>query len=126
MLACVDARRGEVFAAVHDVDTAAVPTVRLAAGLFAPEGLAAALGGLAGAPVHAVGDGAVRYADVLQAVPGVECGAPALIFPPPVALLDIARARMASGEPPVEPATVVPLYMREADATSNFARAVRA
>ena len=126
VLACVDARRGEVFAAVHDVDTAAVPTVRLAAGLFAPEGLAAALGGLAGAPVHAVGDGAVRYADVLQAVPGVECGAPALIFPPPVALLDIARARMASGEPPVEPATVVPLYMREADATSNFARAVRA
>jgi tRNA threonylcarbamoyladenosine biosynthesis protein TsaB len=126
VLACVDARRGEVFAAVHDVDLAAVPTVRLAAGLFAPEGLAAALGGLAGAPVHAVGDGAVRYADVLQAVPGVECGAPALIFPPPVALLDIARARMASGEPPVEPATVVPLYMREADATSNFARAVRA
>ena len=126
VLACVDARRGEVFAAVHDVDTAAVPTVRLAAGLFAPEGLAAALGGLAGAPVHAVGDGAVRYADVLQAVPGVECGAPALVFPPPVALLDIARARMASGEPPVEPATVVPLYMREADATSNFARAVRA
>jgi tRNA threonylcarbamoyladenosine biosynthesis protein TsaB len=126
VLACVDARRGEVFAAVHDVDIAAVPTVRLAAGLFAPEGLAAALGGLAGAPVHAVGDGAVRYADVLQAVPGVECGAPALIFPPPVALLDIARARMASGEPPVEPATVVPLYMREADATSNFARAVRA
>lgn len=126
VLACVDARRGEVFAAVHDVDIAAVPTVRLAAGLFAPEGLAAALGGLAGAPVHAVGDGAVRYADVLQAVPGVECGAPALAFPPPVALLDIARARMASGEPPVEPATVVPLYMREADATSNFARAVRA
>jgi tRNA threonylcarbamoyladenosine biosynthesis protein TsaB len=126
VLACVDARRGEVFAAVHDVDLAAVPTVRLAAGLFAPEGLAVALGGLAGAPVHAVGDGAVRYADVLQAVPGVECGAPALIFPPPVALLDIARARMASGEPPVEPATVVPLYMREADATSNFARAVRA
>jgi tRNA threonylcarbamoyladenosine biosynthesis protein TsaB len=126
VLACVDARRGEVFAAVHDVDIAAVPTVRLPAGLFAPEGLAAALGGLAGAPVHAVGDGAVRYADVLQAVPGVECGAPALVFPPPGALLDIARARMASGEPPVEPATVVPLYMREADATSNFARAVRA
>jgi hypothetical protein len=94
--------------------------------VFAPVGLVAALGVLAGAPVHAVGDGAVRYADVLQTVPGVECGAPALAFPPPAALLDLARARLASGEPPVEPATVVPLYMREADVTSNFARAVRA
>ena len=101
-------------------------SVGLPAGLFTPEGLAVALGELAGAPVHAVGDGAVRYADVLQAVPGVDCGAPALAFPPPVALLDLARARLASGERPAESATVVPLYMREADATSNFARAVRA
>ena len=100
--------------------------MRLALGLFAPEDLAAALGGFAGAPVHAVGDGALRYADVLQAVPGVDPAAPGLAFPPPAALLDLAPARIDAGEPPVEPAAVVPLYMREADATSNFARAVRA
>jgi hypothetical protein len=35
-------------------------------------------------------------------------------------------ARMEAGEPPVEPSAVVPLYMREADAVSNYSRAVRA
>ena len=48
VLSCVDARRGEVFAAVHEVDVAgplpAVAAVRLAVGLFAPEDLATALG----------------------------------------------------------------------------------
>jgi tRNA threonylcarbamoyladenosine biosynthesis protein TsaB len=123
VLACVDARRGEVFAAVHEVDLAgAAPALRLPAGLFAPEELAAALEDFAGKPVHAVGDGALRYADVLRAVPA----APGLAFPPPAALLDLVRARLDAGEPPVEAAAVVPLYMREADATSNFARAVRA
>ena len=39
VLACVDARRGEVFATVHEVDVAgAVPGVRLPVGLFAPAG----------------------------------------------------------------------------------------
>ena len=128
VLACVDARRGEVFAAVHEIDVrrARVPVRRLGPGLFAPEGLVAALAAFGGAPVHAVGDGAQRYADALRAVPGVHPVAPGLAFPPPAALLDLARARLDAGEPPVEPAAVVPLYMREADATSNFARAVRA
>ena len=75
VLACVDARRGEVFAAVHEVDTAtAVPAVRLAAGLFAPEGLAAALGGLAGAPVLAVGDGACATPTCCRRCPGSTAG----------------------------------------------------
>ncbi len=127
VLACVDARRGEVFAAVHDVGPAgAVAAQRLGVGLFTPADLATALGELAGTPVHAVGDGALRYADVLGAVPGVDPRSPGLAFPPPAALIDIARARLDSGEPPVQAAAVVPLYMREADATSNFARAVRA
>jgi hypothetical protein len=52
--------------------------------------------------------------------------APGLSFPPPAALLDLARARLDAGDPPVAPAAVVPLYMREADARSNYARAVRA
>ena len=131
VLACVDARRGEVFAAVHEVAApgaapAAAPVVRLGAGLFAPEDLVAALEEFVGAPVHAVGDGARRYAGALLAVPGVDPATPGLVFPPPAALVDLALARLDAGEPPVGPEAVVPLYMREADATSNFARAVRA
>jgi hypothetical protein len=103
----------------------AVSSVRLATGLFAPADLATALGEFAGEPVHAIGDGAMRYADVLREIPGVDPGAPGLAFPPPAALLNLVRVRMDAGEPPVEPAAVVPLYMREADAISNFARAVR-
>jgi tRNA threonylcarbamoyladenosine biosynthesis protein TsaB len=132
VLACIDARRGEVFAAIHDVAgpgaaaaAGGATNVRLGAGLFTPEELAAALGELDGAPIHAVGDGALRYADVLTAVTGVDAAAPGLAFPPPVALLDLARQRMESGLPPDQPSALVPLYMREADAKSNFARAVR-
>ena len=55
---------------------------------------------------------------------GVETVAPGLSFPPPAALLDLALARLDAGDPPVAPAAVVPLYMREADARSNYARAV--
>jgi tRNA threonylcarbamoyladenosine biosynthesis protein TsaB len=130
VLACVDARRGEVFASVHEVVSAgpfsAPDSVRLGVGLFAPEELAATLREFAGQPVHAVGDGAMRYADVLQKIPGVDPGAPGLAFPPPAALLELVTARMKAGEPPVEPSAVVPVYMREADAVSNFTRAVRA
>jgi tRNA threonylcarbamoyladenosine biosynthesis protein TsaB len=127
VLACVDARRGEVFATVHEVVvTGAVPGVRLPVGLFTPQDLVAALDEFGGETVHAVGDGALRYADALRAVPGTDPEAPGLAFPPPAALLDLVRARIDGGEPPVEPAAVVPLYMREADATSNFARAARA
>jgi tRNA threonylcarbamoyladenosine biosynthesis protein TsaB len=127
VLACVDARRGEVFAAAHEVGPpGTAPIERLAPGLFAPGELAAALGAFAGAPVHAVGDGALRYAETLAAVPGVDAAIPGLGFPPPGALLERARAKWEAGQPPVHPETVVPLYMREADAKSNFARAVRA
>ena len=65
VLACIDARRGEVFAAVHEVDPAgAVGGVRLPVGLFAPQDLVVALEEFSGETVHAVGDGALRYADV--------------------------------------------------------------
>ncbi len=125
VLACVDARRGEVFAAVRELDAAgAVGAEPVAPGLFAPSDLADALGGLGGGAVLAVGDGALRYAGALGLVPGVEV-ASALSFPPPAALLGLVRARLEAGEAPLEPACVVPLYLREADARSNFARAER-
>jgi tRNA threonylcarbamoyladenosine biosynthesis protein TsaB len=127
VLSCVDARRGEVFASVRTVGaTETVGASRLAPGLFAPPELVAALDGLGGAPVLAVGDGARRYADALGAVEGVTVVAPGLWFPPPASLLRLALARRAAGEAPVAPAAVVPLYMREADARINFAQAARA
>jgi tRNA threonylcarbamoyladenosine biosynthesis protein TsaB len=130
VLACVDARRGEVFATVRDAGTGpdgtGVGPERLAPGLFAPGALAAALEVLGAAELVAVGDGAQRYAEVLGEASGVRVVAPALSFPPPAALLALARAGLEAGGSPVEPGRVVPLYMREADARSNFARAVKA
>jgi tRNA threonylcarbamoyladenosine biosynthesis protein TsaB len=124
VLACVDARRGEVFAAVRELDrdgrTVAEP---LESALWPPGDLAAALEQLSGAPVHAVGDGAQRYGDVLTQAAGVQVVAPALSFPPPSTLLRVALARLEGGEAPVDAGSVVPLYMREADAKSNYVRA---
>jgi tRNA threonylcarbamoyladenosine biosynthesis protein TsaB len=127
VLAVVDARRGEVFALLRDVgggDRSAQSTV-IAAGLFDPGALAGELARLEGAPVCAVGDGAQRYHDVLGAVPGVAVVAPGLAFPPSTTLLDLAEARLRAGESPGNPGSVVPLYMREADARVNFERAAR-
>jgi tRNA threonylcarbamoyladenosine biosynthesis protein TsaB len=124
VLACVDARRGEVFAAVRQLDEGGATVAEpVAPALFAPSELAAALSRLGGVPVRAVGDGAQRYGEVVGSVPGVEVVAPALSFPPPSTLLRIGLARLERGESPVDAASVVPLYMREADAKSNFAQA---
>ena len=135
VLACVDARRGEVFASVRPAPGPLVGDAashaagrrgeRLAASLHTPEGLAAALRAVDATDVLAVGDGAIRYADTLASVPGVTVVTSALSFPPPRVLLDLAAARLGAGEVPAAPASVVPLYMRAADATSNFERAAR-
>ena len=70
----------------------------------------------------AVGDGVQRYAEVLGQVPGVVCLTDALGFPPPLTLADRAAELIEAGASPLDPRLVVPLYMREADAKSNFAR----
>jgi tRNA threonylcarbamoyladenosine biosynthesis protein TsaB len=126
VLACVDARRGEVFASVRELDAGGTGVAELVApGLFTPAGLVAAMRALSGRGVAAVGDGARRYAEALGAVSGLALVTPGLSFPPPVTLLRLAATRLDEGEPPVEPGFVVPLYMREADARSNFARVER-
>jgi tRNA threonylcarbamoyladenosine biosynthesis protein TsaB len=124
VLACVDARRGEVFAAVRELDQDGRAVAEpLESALWAPDDLAAALDRVAGGPVYAVGDGAQRYRDVLTQAAGVGVVAPALSFPPPSTLLRVALARLERGEAPVDAGSVVPLYMREADAKSNYVRA---
>jgi tRNA threonylcarbamoyladenosine biosynthesis protein TsaB len=123
VLAAVDARRGEVFAAVRAIESARAEGPELVgASLFQPEMLASTLTGLAGHPILAVGDGAQRYAAVLETVPGLSCVTEWLGFPPPSTMLDMAADDELA---PVEPQLIVPHYMREADATSNFAQANR-
>ncbi len=124
LLAVVDARRGEVFAAGHEVGAASgAGDDGVGPGLFGPDALAAELRRFGGDRVLAFGDGAQRYRALLEAVPGVDVVMPALSYPPPATLLRTTAARLAAGETPLAPNDVVPLYMREADATSNFARA---
>jgi tRNA A37 threonylcarbamoyladenosine modification protein TsaB len=123
VLSVIDGRRSEVFAALRAVDAEGNDATEvIAPRLFAPEELARALSDLGGVPVVALGDGAQRYADVLGAVPGVTCVMGGLRSPPADTLLTMALALLAEGVRPVPPQEIVPLYMREADARSNFAR----
>ena len=122
VLAAVDARRGELFAVVREVGPDGTAGDVVGPWLVSSTGLADELAHLGGRAVHAVGDGALRYRDALGAVPGVVVAAvPA--FPPPASLLHLALRRLDAGEAPLEPGAVVPLYMREADARTNFERA---
>jgi tRNA threonylcarbamoyladenosine biosynthesis protein TsaB len=122
VLAAVDARRGEVFAAIRDLDgqhDVVAPT------LFSPDQLVAALNNLGGTAVLAVGDGSQRYADAINTVSGVTCLTTALSFPPAATMLTMAETHLLAGGASVAPALVVPIYMREADAVSNFAKISR-
>src|SRR5213079_3561121 len=70
--------------------------------------------------VLAVGDGAVRYADVLHAVDHVEVGGRSEAHPRAETLVDLAQPR-ALREEFVSPSAIEPLYLRKADAEANFA-----
>ncbi len=123
LLAAVDARRGEVFASVRVLrDDPPEAQDVIAPGLFAPKELAEALLELGGDPIVGVGDGVQRYAETLGHVPGVACLMDAPGFPPPLTLADRAAELVEDGAPALDPQLVVPLYMREADAKSNFER----
>ena len=127
VLAVVDARRGEVFAALRDVgrgDGSGEDV--LALGLASPGQLVAALRAAAetGARpgIVACGDGAARYAGLLESVPGLRCLTDVLVFPPPSALASMARGRSAGGDVVADAAALTPLYLRDADARRNFAQ----
>ena len=128
LAAVVDARRGEVFAAAYRFgagpDAAADPADvcddrREALG---PDDLAAWLGQLAAdADVLVVGDGAVRYLEVLAPVPGADCGlAGEVSAPSPAVLARLAARRLADGAVPTDPGDLVPDYRRHADARINW------
>lgn len=114
VLAVLDARRGEAFAAAWSparaaADAGAEPALQPAA--LAPEALAAAAARLPAGAV-AVGDGAVRFRDALEAAGAVvpEDGSAAHRVDAAV------HARLAAGMEPEAPETVLPAYLRLPDA----------
>ena len=109
--ALVDARRQEVFVASYEG-----PGVQTGApSRESPEALA---GKLAGAPgTLLVGTGAHRYAALFR---GAGLRVAAIREPSPRVLVSIAAGRLAAGAAPVPPASVRPVYLREADARINW------
>ena len=95
-------------------------------GLFTPGDLAAVLGGSAARRPRRRRRRRSATPASSTRCPASTCGARPWPSRRRPALLSLALARLGAGEAPVEPASVVPLYMREADAKSNFARAARA
>lgn len=107
VLAAIDARRGEVFAAAWS--PAGDPVI--APGAYGPASLAAAIGAMAQAPL-AVGDGALRYAsDLREAGADVPAAASALH-----AMSGAALCRLGARSDELDRDLIVPDYRRDPDA----------
>jgi tRNA threonylcarbamoyladenosine biosynthesis protein TsaB len=102
--AVVDAKRGDVYSAIY-TGGGALRELR-AAGVCAPETLAAELARLSERPL-AVGDGAWRYRDLLAG--GAEVAGPADMSPSPLVVAELGAARLSASSFPE------PLYIRQAD-----------
>lgn len=118
----VDARRGEVFAALYrpvpgGVQRVAEPRV------CAPDRLASELMAM-GEDCLLVGDGAVRYASTFDDARHLSIADGAFAHPSPAALVQLAHAR-AVREEFVQPSELEPLYLRKADAEINWERRAR-
>jgi tRNA threonylcarbamoyladenosine biosynthesis protein TsaB len=105
----IDAQRGEVFAALYDASGVH--------GLVAPTALSpartlSAWAPLSDTPMHFIGDGAARYADLIR----TRLGGGTMILPAPMLALTIAGIASRSPERAVSPHAVVPIYIRRPDA----------
>jgi tRNA threonylcarbamoyladenosine biosynthesis protein TsaB len=113
LLAVLDARRGEAFAAAWPTGEATDPraTPLLAPAALSPEALTAAVRALPAAPL-AVGDGALRFREQLQAA-----GALVPADGSPLHRVDaVAHCRLGAALDPVARDEVVPTYLRLPDA----------
>lgn len=112
-VAVLDARRGEAFAAAWEAGAAVDPAAEplLAPAALTPAALAAAVARLPAGAV-AVGDGAIRFREALEAAGAVvpEDGSSAHRVDAAV------HARLAAGMEPEAPETVLPAYLRLPDA----------
>jgi tRNA threonylcarbamoyladenosine biosynthesis protein TsaB len=117
----VDARRGELFYAFYrQVPGGAQRLSPYQIGT--PDDLASDL--LArGEDCLVVGDGALRYPDILTEVSGAEAGDATSAFPSAASLVELAHPQ-ALREEFVPPWELQPLYLRKSDAEINWAAAV--
>lgn len=132
VVAVVDARRSEVFAARYRFDGRETSAWDPAAGQvspaarFDPQALVDELVVTAdGGPLVLVGNGVARYQALFDQLGPVEpLPGPTLLAPPPEILARLARLRLQGGAVPSDPVDVLPLYLREADATINWEQRV--
>jgi tRNA threonylcarbamoyladenosine biosynthesis protein TsaB len=117
--AVIDARRGEVFAAFYRKVPGGVQ--RVSEPMVArPEEVAADLEAR-GEECLLVGDGAVRYAAMFSDVSRAEPASVGAAYPSAAALVELAQPR-ALREEFVQPWEVQPLYLRAADADTDWER----
>jgi tRNA threonylcarbamoyladenosine biosynthesis protein TsaB len=116
--AVIDARRGEVFWALYrqvpggvqrQTEYRVSPPADVASELMAST-----------TECLAVGDGALRYADVLAEVDHLELGGTGSAHPSAAVLVELAHP-LALREEFVHPSELVPLYLRKADVRINWA-----
>jgi tRNA threonylcarbamoyladenosine biosynthesis protein TsaB len=128
VVAVIDARRSEVFAARYRFDGTdpsewdparhqSSPAARAE-----PQALVDQLAGMVDdGPLVLVGNGVARYQALFDQLPSVELSpGPALLAPPPETLARLARLRLLGGAVASDPLDVLPHYLREADATINW------
>jgi tRNA threonylcarbamoyladenosine biosynthesis protein TsaB len=115
--AMVDARRGEVFWALYRQVPGGIQRLTDYA-VTAPAEVACELMAR-GAETLAVGDGARRYADVLDEVSHIEVGGVGSVYPSASVLVELAQP-LGLREEFVHPSELEPLYLRKADARINW------
>ncbi len=115
----VDARRGEVFAALYRPVPGGVQRVALPR-VCRPGELASELMAMS-EDCLLVGDGAVRYATAFDDARHLHIADGAFAYPSPAALVQLAHSR-ALREEFVQPSELEPLYLRKADAQINWER----
>ncbi len=120
VLAVVDARRGEVFAARYGRGPTGVPVALSTPVRCRPEGIAALVDGATG--TLALGDGAVRYRELLADQAGVTLADGTHAHPSPATLASLGARRLAAGAPPLAAIDLQAQYMRGADARINWVR----
>jgi len=113
----IDARRGEVFAAMYRPVPGGVQRVA-APRVCKPEDLASELMAM-GEDCLLVGDGAVRYASAFDDANHLHIADGSLAHPSPSALVTLAHSR-ALREEFVQPSELEPMYLRKADAEINW------
>ncbi len=116
LAAWVDAQRGEVFAALYDAERKAVSAAASASPGATLTSWAAVVDERA---VTFIGDGAVRYADVIRARLGDRA---AIVEPAPLLAGAIARIAWERRAEAVLPHAVAPIYVRRPDAELARAR----